>query len=105
MKVLRFLILYPIMICLTGFQYGLEVQPLRHGLKFIVSYPQITFGVSDALMIELVHNQCEIYATHSSVVSPSFSETVCTKIAAKPHLLTDGCNNLPGLATFDRFFK
>ena len=50
-KVLRFLILYPIMIYLKFGQERLEIKPLGYRLEFVICDPQVTFGVGDAFVI------------------------------------------------------
>jgi hypothetical protein len=42
---------------------------------------------------------------HASMVSPSFSQTVCAEVATQAHLLTNGCDNFPGLTAPDWLHK
>ena len=58
-------------------------------MEFIIGNTQISFCVSNTNVIELVHNQRQIDALHASVVTPGFAQTMCTKVAAQAHLLTD----------------
>ena len=50
-----------------------EIQSFRNGLQLIISNAQISFGVGNTGMVEFVHDQCQIYATHASMIPPSFS--------------------------------
>ena len=39
------------------------------------------------------------------MISPSLSQAVCAEVAAQAHELTDGGDDFPGLAMFDRFHE
>ncbi len=54
-------------------------------------------------MIEFVHDECQIDPLHPGMISPGLYEAVGSAIALKPHFLTDGMDELPGLATLDRY--
>src|SRR5659263_357478 len=89
------------MIHLAGYKAGLEVQALRHRLKFIIGDPQITLCLCNAFMVELVHDESQIYPTHSSMVAPSLSKAVRTKVAGQAYIAANRCDEFPSLSTFD----
>ena len=80
---------------------GLEVQAFRYGLEFVISNPQVAFCIGKTFVIKLVHDQRQVHTLHASMVSPGFSQTVRAEVAAQAHLLTDGSDDFPGLATPD----
>jgi hypothetical protein len=54
-------------------------------------------------MVELVHDQSQIHAQQTGMISPGFSQTVGTKVSPKTDLLADGSDELPGLTTTNGF--
>ena len=56
-------------------------------------------------MIELVHDQRQIDALHTSMVAPGFAQTVSAKVPAQAYLPADGGDDFPGLTTSDRMRK
>ena len=56
-------------------------------------------------MIELVHDQRQIHALHSSVIAPGLTQAMCAEVTTQPHLFANGRDDLPGLATPDRLQK
>jgi hypothetical protein len=59
-------------------RYGRYGDRRITALLFIVSNFLVAFGISYALMIELVHDQSQIDPLHKSMSSPVFSQTVGT---------------------------
>jgi hypothetical protein len=70
-------------------------------LKLVVGDTKISFCVSDAVVIEFVHDQCQINPLHSGVISPGLSETVSAIVAPQTDFMADGRNEFPGLSPFD----
>ena len=56
-------------------------------------------------MVELVHNQRQIDALHTSMVTPGFSQTVCAEVASQAYLLADSGDDFPGLVSSYRLQK
>jgi hypothetical protein len=52
-------------------------------------------------VIEFMHDECQIYTIHTSMVSPGLAQAVCTIISLQSNFLADGCDELPGLAALD----
>ena len=49
---------------------------MYNSLEFVVGDPQVTLGVGDTFVIELMHDQRQVHALHTSMVSPGLSQTV-----------------------------
>lgn len=76
----------------------LEVQSLGNRLKLVIGDTKISFCVSDAVVIEFVHDQCQIHSLHLGVIAPGLSETVGAIISPQTNILADGCDEFPGLS-------
>jgi hypothetical protein len=72
--------------------FSSKIQPLCHHFQFIISNPQISLGVYEALMIELVHNQRQIHTLQAGVIAPGFSQAVSAIVALQPNI-TAGRNH------------
>ena len=56
-------------------------------------------------MVELVHDQRQIYTLQTGMVSPGFSQAVGAKVSSQSDLIADGSDELPGLTTANGFRK
>ena len=50
-----------------------------------------------------MHDESQIHSIHTGVVPPGLTQAVCTIVALETNVLAYGCDELPGLATLDRF--
>jgi hypothetical protein len=46
----------------------LKIQALDHRLKFVVCHPQVTFSVGDAVVVELVHSEHNMYYVYCYLI-------------------------------------
>lgn len=78
-----------------------KIEFLSNRLKLVVGDTKISFCVSDAVVIEFVHDQCQINTLHPGMISPGLSETVGAIVAPQTNLLADGRDEFPGLSPFE----
>ena len=59
----------------------LQIQPLHHFFELIIRNAQIPLGVGQTRVVELVHDERQVYAIHASVVAPGLAQAMCSKVA------------------------
>ena len=62
---------------------GSKIQPIHNSLQLIIRYPQISLGVRNTLVIELMHNKRQIHSLHPGVISPGFPQAVSADLPPK----------------------
>ena len=63
---------------------SLEIQAASHGFQLIISDPQIALGVSQAIVIQLVHDEGNVHALHASMIAPGELFTVIVTLDYLP---------------------
>jgi len=56
-------------------------------------------------MIELVHNQSQIHALQTGMITPGLSQTVGAEVPSQTNLPADGSDQLPSLTTTNGFIE